>query len=116
MNPNSRTIKVIETSLSRVERSVDVTDDVAMDALALLDEMRRLERKWGEQVAAKSPRRKPTDYLMMEGWCRRWMLATAKLAAAGLSADVSSALIKQRDAVEKDFTTDRFRKAAQTIG
>jgi hypothetical protein len=59
MNPNSRTVKIIETSLARLEAAVaaplaDGGESARMDALGLLDEIRRLERKWVEQIAAAS--------------------------------------------------------------
>jgi hypothetical protein len=123
MNPNSRTIKVIESSLARLEAAAvaspppagDAVDAAALDALGLLDEIRRLERKWVEQIAAASPRRKPTDYAAMEGWCRRWLRATSAIAPAGLSPQVASMLTAQRAAVERDFATDRFRAAANAM-
>ena len=121
MNPNSRTIKVIERSLHRVEQAAGAAagaaqaDEAALDALGLLDEIRRLERKWQEQVAAQSPRRKPTDYLAMEGWCRRWLAATAKVAAAGVSPGVASALSQQRAGVERDLASGRLRAASAAM-
>lgn len=118
MNPNSRTVKVIETSLSRLEATVassmgDGGESAALDALGLLDESRRLERKWIEQVAAGSPRRKPTDYAVMEGWCRRWLRAASGL--AHLTGQVGCALSTQRAAVERDIATKRFRAAATAM-
>ena len=120
MNPNSRTIKVIESSLARLEAATppsapDAIDAVALEALGLLDEIRRLERKWGEQVAAASLRRKPTDYGAMEGWCRRWLRATAALRGDGLSPQVGAMLGTQRSAVERDLAADRFRAAAKAM-
>src|SRR3954463_6847826 len=72
MNKSSRTIKLIETSLHRVETDPGASP---LDALGVLDEIRRLERKWREQVAAGSPRRVEADFRTMEGWLRRWLLA-----------------------------------------
>ena len=116
MNPNSRTIKVIETSLHRLEQDVAHTpsdEATALAAVGLLDEIRRLERKWVEQVAAGSRRRKPTDFCVMEGWCRRWLRATGLL--ADLPADVRDLLNGHRAAVERDLQDDRFRTAAATM-
>ena len=122
MNPNSRTIKVIGSSLARLEAAAaagppagDAADAVALDALGLLDEMRRLERKWVEQIAAGSPRRKPSDYAEMEGWCRRWLRPTAALADAGLSSQVATMLASQRTNVARDLAADRFRAAANAM-
>ena len=78
MNRNSRTISLIEKSLHRLE-----TDDSsgALDALGLLDEIRRLRRKWDAQVAAGSPRRIDADFREMNGWLRRWAIAAKRLLA-----------------------------------
>ena len=79
MNRNSRTISLIERSLHRLE-----TDESsnALDALGLLDEIRRLRRKWDEQVAAGSPRRIEADFREMNGWLRRWVIASRRILAA----------------------------------
>ena len=76
MNRNSRTIALIERSLHRLE-----TDDssTSLDALGLLDEVRRLRRKWDEQVAAGSPRRIESDFREMNGWLRRWSIAARRI-------------------------------------
>lgn len=73
MNKSSRTISLILSSLARLE-----TDESsgALEALGVLDEIRRLRNKWDEQVAAGSPRRIEADFREMEGWLRRWVLAT----------------------------------------
>ena len=73
MNKSSRTIRLIESSLHRLESDPNAA---AIDALGALDELRRLERKWREQVTAGSPRRIDADFRTMEGWLRRWLLAT----------------------------------------
>src|SRR4051812_14477890 len=106
MNPNSRTVKVIEASLARLETAGRSTipetgEATALAALGLLDEVRRLEKKWVEQIAAGSPRRKPTDYAVMDGWCRRWLRATGTL--GDLPADVAVELGAQRAVVEHDL-------------
>jgi hypothetical protein len=72
MNKSSRTISLIQSSLARLETDAS---SGALDALGLLDEMRRLERKWREQVAAGSPRRVEADFREMGGWYRRWIIA-----------------------------------------
>ena len=118
MNSNSRTIKIIETSLARLEAAVAMpaagqVETIAMDALGVLDEIRRLERKWVEQVATGSPRRKPTDFAAMEGWCRRWLLATRGLAL--LPPAVAPLLARQREAVERELAAGRFRAAASAM-
>jgi hypothetical protein len=81
MNKNSRTIALILASLHRLE-SDPATG--AMDALGLLDEIRRLERKWNEQVAAGSPRRVGADFLEMKGWLRRWVIAARRFEEAAV--------------------------------
>ena len=107
MNPNSRTVKIVETSLARLEAAIAATPSTAageltaMEAIGLLDEIRRLERKWVEQIAAGSPRRKPTDYAVMEGWCRRWLRATAVLTV--LPEPIASKLAEERTVVERDI-------------
>ena len=73
MNRNSRTIRLIESSLHRLETDESST---AIDALGVLDELRRLERKWREQLAAGNPRRIDADFSELKGWYRRWLLAT----------------------------------------
>ena len=76
MNKNSRTISLILSNLARLE-----TDELstALDALGVLDEIRRLRRKWDEQVAAGSPRRIGADFREMKGWLRRWVLASKRM-------------------------------------
>jgi hypothetical protein len=76
MNKSSRTISIILSSLARLETDATST---ALDALGLLDEIRRLKRKWDEQVAAGSPRRIESDYREMDGWLRRWTIAARRL-------------------------------------
>jgi hypothetical protein len=78
MNRNSRTISLIERSLHRLETDESST---SLDALGLLDEIRRLRRKWDEQVAAGSPRRIDSDFAEMKGWLRRWTLAARRVLA-----------------------------------
>ena len=75
MNRNSRTISLIERSLHRLETDESST---SLDALGLLDEIRRLRRKWDEQVAAGSSRRIEADFREMSGWLRRWVIASKR--------------------------------------
>jgi len=79
MNRNSRTISLIERSLHRLETDASPG---ALEALGLLDEIRRLRRKWDEQVAAGSPRRIEADFREMNGWLRRWSIAARRILAA----------------------------------
>ena len=76
MNKNSRTISLILSNLARLETDGSST---ALDALGVLDEIRRLRRKWDEQVAANSPRRIEADFAEMKGWLRRWTLASKRV-------------------------------------
>jgi hypothetical protein len=78
MNKNSRTISLILSALARLETDESST---ALDALGLLDEIRRLRRKWDEQVAADSPRRIDSDFREMNGWLRRWVIASRAVLA-----------------------------------
>ena len=78
MNKSSRTISLILSSLARLETDASSS---ALDALGVLDEIRRLRRKWDEQVAAGSPRRIEADFREMNGWLRRWLLAARQVLA-----------------------------------
>ena len=78
MNKSSRTIAMILSALARLETDASST---ALEALALLDEIRRLRRKWDEQVKANSPRRIERDFREMAGWLRRWALAADGIVA-----------------------------------
>lgn len=80
INRNSRVVRIIESSLDRLESETTTTTSAA-DALLALDELRRLERKWREQVAAGSSRRTDADFLTLKGWYRRWLLAAKRLSA-----------------------------------
>ena len=82
MNKSSRTISLILASLARLETDASST---ALDALGLLDEIRRLRRKWDAQVAAGSPRRIDADFREMNGWLRRWTIAARQVVVAELS-------------------------------
>lgn len=76
MNRNSRSIRLIETYLA----DLDANENAApADAMLVLDEIRRLERKWNEQVAAGSPRRIASDFKAMQGWLRVWILAARRV-------------------------------------
>ena len=76
MNKSSRTISLILASLARLETDESCT---ALDALGLLDEIRRLRRTWDAQVAADSPRRIDDDFREMSGWLRRWNIAAKRI-------------------------------------
>ncbi len=96
MNRNSRTISLILTSLARLEADESST---ALDALGLLEEIRRLRRKWDEQVAAGSARRIDADFREMSGWLRRWTIAAKRVLARGDVPQLREAL----DAVQSDL-------------
>ena len=76
MNKSSRTISLIQSMLVRLESGGAST---ALDALGVLDEIRRLERKWRGQVAEGSPRRIGADFREMGGWYRRWLAASRRI-------------------------------------
>jgi hypothetical protein len=78
MNRNSRSIRLIETYLAELEANERATP---ADAMLVLDEIRRLRRKWDEQVAAGSPRRIASDFKAMQGWLRVWVLAARRVLA-----------------------------------
>ena len=70
MSKSSRTVKLIEGSLLRLEvdsESGAAGETVVFDALGVLEEIRLLERKWREQAAAGSPRRIEADFATMKG-------------------------------------------------
>ena len=84
MSKSSRTVKLIEASLLRLEvetESGKAGEAAVYDALGLVEEIRLLERKWREQVAAGSTRRIDSDFATMKGWYRRWLLAAKRLSA-----------------------------------
>ena len=76
MNRNSRSIRLIETYLADLDANANAAP---WDALLVLDEIRRLERKWNEQVAAGSPRRIESDFKTMQGWLRMWIVAARRV-------------------------------------
>ena len=76
MNRNSRSIRLIETYLADLEANAAAAP---ADALLVLDEIRRLRRKWDEQVAAGSTRRVEADFKTMNGWLRRWLLVARQV-------------------------------------
>ena len=90
MNKSSRTIRLIESLLHELETR---SSPGAIEALAVLDELRRLERKWREQVESGSPRRIEADFRTLENWYRRWLSATRDTAE----------LAEARDEVEHQF-------------
>ena len=97
MNRNSRTISLILSSLARLETDAS---SGALEALGVLDEIRRLRNKWDEQVAAGSPRRIEADFREMEGWLRRWLLATREI----VQRDSLPQLVEARAEVERVLT------------
>ncbi|HEX8524582.1 MAG TPA: hypothetical protein VF669_20165 [Tepidisphaeraceae bacterium] len=98
MNKHSRTASLIESMMVALESGA-----TEAEALVLLDELRRLERKWNEQVQNKSPRRVPADFQYLAGWYRRWLLATKTLAAS----NPTSPLSLQRQQVERHLSQQR---------
>ncbi len=96
MNKSSRTISLILSSLARLETDASSS---ALEALGLLDEIRRLRRKWDEQVTANSPRRIEEDFREMNGWLRRWTIAAQRI----LDSDDEPQLRQALDAVRGDL-------------
>jgi hypothetical protein len=76
MNRTARQYRLIESFFEGLETGPGAT---AADAMLLLDELRRLERKWREQAQAGSPRRIDSDFRTLKGWYRRWVLASKRL-------------------------------------
>ena len=68
----ANTVKIIERRLAQAESSSDAVE--AMALVSLHDELARVERKWMEQFAAGSERRKPADREKLKGWFRRLAL------------------------------------------
>ena len=89
MNKTARQYRLIESFFDGVENDPNAT---AADAMLLLDEMRRLERKWREQVTAGSPRRIESDFRTLEGWYRRWLLASRNVLQRGEDAALRRAI------------------------
>ncbi len=98
MNKNSRTISLILSMLARLETDESST---ALDALGLLDEIRRLRRKWDAQVAANSPRRIDADFREMTGWLRRWTLAARRVLARDDEPQLRAAVAEVAAELEK---------------
>ena len=89
MNRNSRSIRLIETYLADLDANADAQP---AEALLVLDEIRRLERKWNEQVAAGSPRRIEADFKAMQGWLRVWLIAARRILARQTDAPLHQAV------------------------
>ena len=102
MNKSSRTVSLILASLARLES--ETPSPTALDALGLLDEIRRLQRKWSEQVAADSPRRVDADFREMRTWYRRWLTAARRT----LSRDDVPQLRRACDEVEQSLEDFSF--------
>ena len=82
MNKTARQYRLIESLFEELESGEAKTP---ADAMLLLDELRRLERKWREQVDAGSPRRIDSDFRTLQSWYRRWVMVGKRL--LGTSAD-----------------------------
>jgi hypothetical protein len=86
MNKSSRTISLLTSLLAELESNLNRN---VIEALAVLDELRRLQHKWDEQLEAGNPRRIKSDYAALQAWYLRWLKATESLVStdpAGLSA------------------------------
>ena len=108
MNKNNRTYLLITRSHDRLELAAgspdrlapEQLDAAAMDAVGLLDELRRLRRKWDEQAADNDPRRTPSDFRAHDQWVRRWRLAADRLIPAVGDPAAAAALRETVDSVE----------------
>jgi hypothetical protein len=78
MNRTARQYRLIESLFDELESG---KTSAPADAMLLLDELRRLERKWREQVEAGSGRRIDSDFRTLEGWYRRWGIAAKRVLA-----------------------------------
>jgi hypothetical protein len=87
VSPSRRTIAQIEASLSRLENDPAPS---AIDAIRIVDELRRLEREWREPVATpwrwvrrligRSPEWSVhTDLEALHRCYRRWKLASQRI-------------------------------------
>ena len=100
MNKTARQYRLIESQFDGLESSESPT---AADAMLLLDELRRLERKWREQVDAGSPRRIESDFRTLEGWYRRWLLASKRV----LESAQNDALSRTMEVVQNELVKPR---------
>ena len=98
MNKTARQYRLIESQFDDLESGASST---AADAMLLLDELRRLERKWREQVEANSPRRIESDFRTLEGWYRRWVLASQRVLGRAPDEPLQRAIDDVRDALDK---------------
>ena len=85
----ANTVKIIARRLEQAEAGEVVEP---MELVSLHDELARVERKWLEQFAAGSERRKPGDREKLKGWYRRLALLIER-ALRGLPADDSAARV-----------------------
>src|SRR5687768_14203270 len=83
----ANTVKIITRRLEQAEAE-EVVDP--MELVSLHDEVTRVERKWLEQFAAGSERRKPGDREKLKGWYRRLTLLIER-ALRGVPADLPEA-------------------------
>ena len=67
----ANTVKIILRRLEQAEMADRVEP---MELVSLHDELARVERKWIEQFAGGSERRKPADREKLRGWYRRLAL------------------------------------------
>ena len=108
MNKNNRTYLLITRSLDRLESAAgppgrltpEPLDAAAMDAVGLLDELRRLRRKWDEQATGNDPRRVPADFRTHDQWVGRWRLAADRLIPAVRDPAAAAALREAIDSVD----------------
>ena len=98
MNKTARQYRLIESFFGGLENDPNTT---AAEAMLLLDELRRLERKWREQVEAGSPRRIESDFRTLEGWYRRWLLASKRALERGDDASLRQAAVAVQDELNK---------------
>lgn len=100
MNKNNRTYLLITGTLDRLEKAgeradgltPDAANEAAMAAVGLLDELRRLRRKWDEQAAANDPRRTPGDFRAHGQWLKRWRFAASRVADVAKDPIVAASL------------------------
>ena len=98
MSKSSRVVRLIEASFDALEHDPNAS---ALDAILLLDELRRLERKWRGQVEAGSPRRIESDFHTLEGWYRRWVIASTRVLERGGDATLQHAIGQVEESLRK---------------
>jgi hypothetical protein len=88
----ANTVKIIARRLEQAE-AADAVD--AMELVSLHDELARVERKWLEQFAAGSERRKPADREKLKGWYRRLALLIERTLRATRANSPEAGLLRQ---------------------